>query len=255
MISLMRILFLSLSFFAFSISQASVSSHLDQIKQDPKALYLFLKNMPKGGELHYHLAGGPYAETMLKLAVAGDYCINISNFKISNSSQSCEGVNIKELLNQPELYQQVIRSWSLKDFIPVTESNHDHFFNSFIKFLPLVFDYRAALLANVMQRAAAQQEQYLEIMDITDNGKSINFASLLKNSSSYSQKRNLLLANHQFVANINYTIENSEQAIKRAKQLLNCHHTPQPSPCGVKIKLLYYVLREQPENQFFASKI
>ena len=64
------------SLFFISGTQAQVSSYFYHIKKDPKALYAFFKDMPKGGELHYHLAGGAYPETMLLLASKGNYCIN-----------------------------------------------------------------------------------------------------------------------------------------------------------------------------------
>jgi len=38
-------------------------------KLGPPELYAFLKPMPKGAELHYHLGGGIYAETTLDEAV------------------------------------------------------------------------------------------------------------------------------------------------------------------------------------------
>lgn len=57
--------FLACLFFS-ALVQANIQSHFDQIKNDPNALYAFLKSMPKGGELHYHLAGGPILKSCWK---------------------------------------------------------------------------------------------------------------------------------------------------------------------------------------------
>ncbi len=244
-----------LCIFFISSLQANVTSYFNQINKDPKALYAFFKIMPKGGELHYHLAGGPYPETMLLLASKGDYCLNKKTLAMSPTTQNCNGVRSKDILNQPELYSQIIKDWSMKDFIPGKESGHDHFFNGFMKYMPIVFDYRPALLANVIQRAAAQQEQYLEVMDIPDNAQSTRFGTLIKNIPSYSQKRQILLANEDFQSNITKTVEESDRIIDQARQHLGCHANPQAESCKVKIKLLYYSLREQSIDNLFAQTL
>ena len=211
--------------------------------------------MPKGGELHYHLAGGPYPETLLLLASTGDYCINKDSFAISKNEPHCEGVKTADILNQPEFYSQIIREWSFKDFVPGKETGHDHFFNSFFKFMPIVFDYRPALLANIMQRAAQQNEHYLEIIVSPDNAHSTSFGELIKNSPSYEQKKLLLLANKDFQTNINHTIVESEQIINEARQQLGCTVNPDSGPCQIKVKLLYFSLREQQLDNLFAQTL
>jgi adenosine deaminase len=249
----------TLSFFFgavfFSAVQANVDSYFNQIKNDPDTLYTFFKSMPKGGELHYHLAGGPYPETMLLLASTGEYCLNRESFSISKNAISCDGVNTKDILNQPELYEQIIKDWSFKDFAPGKESGHDHFFNSFIKFLPIVFDNRPALLADIMQRAAQQNEHYLEVMDNPDNASSLAYGKLIKNITSYTQKRQLLLANKDFQNNINKTVTESDRVINEARKQLGCNVNPDSGACTVKIKILYFSLREQPLDNVFAQTL
>ena len=243
------------SFLIFSQTQASVQSYFDQVKNDPNALYEFLKNMPKGGELHYHLAGGPYPETMLELISKDNYCLNKETLALSKNSTTCNGVNTKDLLNQPKLYEKIIRSWSMKDFIPGVESGHDHFFNTFLKFIPIVFDHRPELVADVIKRAANQQEQYLELMILPDNGNSISFGALLKETSSFDQKRQQLLANKDFQNNIEHTATETEQVLQKARQRLGCQTHPQTENCQVTIKFLYYSLREQPLDNLFAQTL
>ena len=248
------ILFL-LSIFFFSSVQANITSYFNQINKDPNALYAFFKTMPKGGELHYHLAGGPYPETMLLLASTGDYCLNKETFTISKNTGRCDGVKTKDILQEPQLYSQIIRDWSFKDFVPGKESGHDHFFNSFMKYMPIIFDYKPALLADVMQRAAQQNENYLEIMDIPDNAHSISFGNLIKNSSAFDKKKQLLLNNKDFQNNINNTVLESERLIEESRKHLSCDKHPEAAPCKLKIKLLYYVLREQDSDNLFAQAL
>jgi adenosine deaminase len=239
----------------FAPTQANVQTHLNQIKNNPKALYTFFQNMPKGGELHYHLAGGPYPEIMLQLAAKNNYCINTKTFAISKNLTPCKGVISKDILNKPALYEKIVRSWSLKDFVPKTESAYDHFFNSFNKFLPIVLDYRPELIADVLKVAAKQQEQYLELIVLPDNGHSTLFGSLLKETSSWDEKRKILLANKDFQKNIQYTMKESDRILEQAYQILGCDNNPQAAYCKITIKFLYYSLREQPLDNLFAQTL
>jgi adenosine deaminase len=237
-----------------SSTHADVNTYFNKIKNDHQALYQFFKNMPKGGELHYHLAGGPNPEKMLSLVAQDDYCLNTDSLAISKTT-SCDGVKTKDIFSDTTLYSKIIKSWSMQDFIPGEESGHDHFFNGFEKYLTIVFDYRPQLIADVIQRAAEQHEHYLELMDIPDNANSLGFGELIKTISSYAKKRQLLLANQDFQHNIQHTIDESEHMLQAARQGLGCDVNPKSAACQVKIKFLYYTLREQPLNNVFAQTL
>lgn len=239
----------------FSQVQASVQSHFEYIKKDPNALYEFLKAMPKGGELHYHLAGGAYPEMMLEVAAQNDYCLNTKTFALSAGSSTCDGISTKDILNQPEIYSQTIRSWSMQNFVAGSESGHDHFFNTFGKFIPLVSDHSPELITDVIARAANQNEQYLELMILPDNGKSMSFGALVKDASSLAQKRQILLANKEFQQNINFTVDETERQLKEARQKSECESKPQSERCQLSVKFLYYTLREQPLDSLFAQTL
>ncbi len=211
--------------------------------------------MPKGGELHYHLAGGAYPEEMLQVAASGNYCLDENTFVISKDQAECKGVTVKELFNKPDLYAKVVRDWSMKDFIPGIESGHDHFFQGFIKYLPIVFDYRPELLAVIIKRAADQQELYLEVMSIPDNASSLSFGELLNSNDSYANKRKQLLSNQAFQNNIKQTVLESERILSKSREELGCTKNPTTNPCKLKTKLIYYVLREQPLNNVFAQAL
>ncbi|WBV68703.1 hypothetical protein PGH46_00065 [Legionella pneumophila] len=94
----------------------------------------FLKQCPRVASYIIILAGGAYPETMLALAANGNYCLDKHSFAVSKDSSHCEGVNVKEVFNNPELYSNIIKDWSMKDFIPGKESGHDYFFNGFVKY-------------------------------------------------------------------------------------------------------------------------
>lgn len=245
-----------LSLFLISQAQANVQTYFDQVKNDPNALYAFFKKMPKGGELHYHLAGGAYPEAMLEIATKANYCLDTQSFAVNDNAELCRNkMNMSELANTPALYTKTVRAWSLQDFVPGAESSHDHFFNSFFKFLPIVIDHSPELIVDVVKRAANQHEQYLELMILPDNANSLSFGVLIKGASSFAEMREILLANQDFQKNIEHTIAETEKALKQARQGLDCDTHPDSEHCKLTLKFLYYSLREQPLDAVFAQTL
>ena len=232
---------------------ASIDTHFEAIKSDPNALYAFFKAMPKGGDLHYHLGGSAYAEDMLHVASTQNYCVDLTSMSISKSQKTCAGISTTDLT--PTLYSQIVRSWSMKDFVAGDESGHDHFFQSFSKYYPIVNDYPSQLLAQIIQRASKQHELYLEIMHTPDQQKSTAFADLAKGPIGFAAKRRALLANQGFQTNIKETVTESSRIINQARTSLGCDDLPKQPDCKVTVKLIYQILREQPLDNVFAQAL
>lgn len=237
------------------IAEANVKESFEKIKQDPNALYAFLKQMPKGGELHYHLAGGAYPEYMLDLAIQKNYCINSTNYTVSISPEKCLGLEGRKLLSQPKMYTRIIQAWSMKNFVPSDESGHDHFFNTFQKFMPIVNTDSTALLEDVMKRAADQNEIYLELMLQPDKGNSASFGRKFSGNEDWSSLGKKLLADSAFQKNVNHTIQESLRLLETAKKNLGCRNNPHQKTCRLTVAFQYYVLREQPIEQVFAQAL
>lgn len=234
---------------------ASVNDVFERIKSDPNALYAFFKEMPKGGELHYHFAGGAYPEAMLKEASKGNYCLDKNTLAMSPVTEKCPGVTAADLITMPELYEQTIRAWSLKDFVPGKESGHDHFFSTFYKFMSVMTDSPVPLLAEVMQRAANQHEVYMEIMVMPDNARSANIAGLSAMTEDYTKQKQWLLDNKAFVTEIEKTVATSQSLLPDARKYLGCDKSSQQEVCHLTVKFQYHVLREQPFENFFSQAV
>lgn len=254
---ILKISFLFLFLVHGSLALADVNHYFNQIKKDPRALFVFLKAMPKGGELHYHLAGSAYPEVLLLYAAQGHYCLNQKTLAMTEYLSRCEeGVQAHELRRHPRLYEQTIRSWSMANFTFPKESGHDHFFASFGKFMPVVWAFEAKLLADAIQRAVNQNEFYLEVMVQPDRGRSARFARNKKISmTQLPVVRQELLSNTAFQANINETINGASLLLKKAHQNLNCDKQPSQVVCKIPVKFQYLVLREQPLENLFAQAL
>lgn len=234
---------------------ADVQPYFDSIRHDPNALYAFFKEMPKSGELHYHLDGGAYPEVMLRLAARHDYCIDPNTDVILKTKKPCIGVQIAHLNKQPDLYSHIINAWSMKNFIPGQESGHDHFFATFSKFLPIVFDFRPELLADAMKRASNQHELYLEVMVAPDNAESSFFAPIIQGKRDYLSKKQALLAHEPYQQTIKNTALKARGILQKARQDLGCETAPHQPVCSLTVKFQYYVLREQPLDHLFAQAL
>lgn len=247
-------LFVLFFYLLSSSASANVIDYFNTIKTDPNALYAFFKRMPKGGELHYHLAGGAYPETMLALIHEGQYCINPKTLSIDKLTQPCHD-DASRVTTHAKLYNITLRAWSMKDFIPGKESGHDHFFASFFKFIPLVHGYTAALLADTMQRAANQHELYMEIIMSPGNQGLSHFESLIKNTVDWKEKQRLLLSDKQFQQDITLSVSQGAQLLIDARKILGCDTHPQKTVCQLTVKFQYEVHREQPINPVFVEAL
>lgn len=249
-----------LSFFFFftwmtSSVSADVTHYFSTIKHDPKALYDFFLKMPKGGELHYHLTGGASPEVMLSLAPKGDYCMDSTTFTILPDRKTCQKLPLNKLRKNSPIYNKILQAWSMKDFHPIHESGHDHFFAIFFKFNPLASNHTAELLVDVIKRAAQQHEHYLEVMVLPDRAQSSRFGQLISQHPHLIDKQQRLLSNPKFLENIQQTVKESANLIHDAHAIIGCHSSSTLPACKLTIKLQYIILREQPLNQFFAQAL
>jgi adenosine deaminase len=131
-------------------------------------LYAFLKNFPKGADLHMHLSGAIYAETFLAEGAKQGLCVD--PVKLAFAQPGDKGkcvagqVTAADAIQNQSLYDKLIDSFSMRSFVPrAGYSGHDQFFDTFDRFSGLK-NVQGDWLDEVATRAAAQNEQYLEIM-------------------------------------------------------------------------------------------
>lgn len=237
-----------------SVASANVIEHFESIKSNPKALYAFFKRMPKGGELHYHFDGSSPAETMLNLAEKGQYCLNLHTQTFTRLTNHCSGLTAKQLLKNPAHYHQIIQAWSMKNFTPEKESRLNHFFSIFGKEALIQSDFNQSLLADIMQRAANQNELYLEIIafHLHDDEK---YARLIHSTKNMLDKQRILLANPSFQKSIKQTRQESQHLLQQSQRILGCSTGSQRPVCSLTVKFQYYVYRDASLDQVFAQAL
>lgn len=148
----------------------------ERAKGSPLELRAFLERMPKGGDLHMHLSGAVYAETFIADAVADGLCVdpvglslvkNVGMTKSIPAQPVCPqgAVAAAKAMEDHVLYDGLIDSFSMRSFVPRSGwSGHDQFFTSFDRVNGISKAHGGEWLDEVATRAAAQNEQYLEVM-------------------------------------------------------------------------------------------
>jgi adenosine deaminase len=228
-------------------------------KQGPGALRAFLYGMPKGADLHSHLVGAVYAETFIREAGEDGVCVNPAQLQIDPQRQApnCPTgeVAAKDATGNQHLYDELIDALSMRTFIPVTgESGHDHFFDTFDRFGS---DKRFAgeWIDEVASRAAAQNEQYLELMQTPGFTAAKELGDTVGWQDDPAQLRERLLASPEFRANIESDRTELTDALQKREAIEHCGHTDAAPACEVTVRFLYQVLRGHPPAEVFAQTL
>jgi len=149
----------------FSFSQ-SAESYLEKIRNNEALLTAFFQQMPKGGDLHHHFSGSIYAEPLLERAIAEDFYLNLETIQVvKNKPSNGNWETFSSLKNKGQLafyQQQVMQTWSAKDYNGVSVPSDDLFFDSFDKFFPVIDGHFAEGLIELKKRALSENVSYIE---------------------------------------------------------------------------------------------
>src|SRR5215813_13236778 len=252
---------------ARSITGSDRAAHaFEAARANPLELRAFLVRMPKGADLHVHLSGAVYAESWIRAGAEDNLCVDLTALaftKIDAMTRSIppqpvcgEGkVPAAQALKDQALYDKLINSFSMRSFVPYAGvSGHDHFFDTFNKFHGTSKQHVGEWLDEVTSRAAAQNEQYLELMETPDFGHTASIAQQVPWTDDLAKLRNELLArglrDDVAIASAHF---DEAQGLRRERQ--HCGQaTPFPG-CSVQIRYLYQVLRGFPKEQVFAQAL
>ncbi len=235
------------------------SRYLDSVRRQPSLLLAFMREMPKGGDLHNHLTGAIYAESFIRWAAEDGLCVDTKTFQLSEGGCDEEGkAQAKAALEDPVLYRQMVDAYSMRDWSSARESGHDHFFDTFFKFDRATRDHVGDMLAEAAGQAADDRLTYLETMFAPDQGRAIRLGSNLHLSGDFDWTKNLddirkdLLGSglEEVVAAGKRNLDEFEV---RMREDLHCGKPNAEPGCGVTVRYLYQVLRGLTPQQVFAQ--
>jgi adenosine deaminase len=247
-------------------SEARAARAFDAARSNPLELRAFLYRMPKGADLHYHLTGGVYAESWIRAGAEDHLCVNLSALAFvkpaapsdhSAAQPRCGPgeVPAAQAYADPHLYDALIDSFSMRSFVPSAgTSGHDHFFDTFAKFSGTDPRHIPEWIDQAASRAAAQNEQYLELMETPDFSHAARLATDLGWNSNLEQFREDLLA-HGLRNDVAAASAHFDQAAAARKKLEHCGEPDRAPACQVKVRFLYQVLRGLPKQIVFAQAL
>jgi len=233
-------------------------------------LYAFLKPFPKGADLHMHLSGAVYAETFLAEAAKQGLCVDPEALKLAPTPCKKPLVTATDALNDQPLYDKLINAFSMRSYVPFSGwSGHDQFFATFSRWSPLEKSVAGQWLDEVATRAAAQNEQYLEIMQTPSFGHAASLAYKIgwpaDSTSNITPATLASLRDKLFSAGLRDEVPVDRKELADAKVLRNsienCGPDSKPTPsgkdpaCYIDIHWLYQILRGFPPQQVFAQTL
>ena len=236
--------------------EAGVERFLNSVRHDPARLRSFLLEMPKGGDLHSHLSGAASTELLISLAARDGMCIDIATFAASSGPCGVGRRPAADTSTDPAFHRAVLRSWSMADFQPGQgESAHDHFFATFGKFGAVTGAHRVEMLADVLDRAGRQNEQYLESMLTRQGGALFTLSQGVTFTEDFASMRTQVLAGGTMAGIVAAAGAEITADEVRYRALLGCG-TPAASPgCTVDLRYIQQVNRNSPPNVVFTFMV
>jgi len=233
------------------------AAYLERVRSRPELLRDFLLRLPKGGDLHHHLTGAVYAESYIDYAVEDGDCIDTATFGFT--APPCDGtstVPAVQATTKFALRNHVIDALSIRNFVPspLDEDVRLHFFYAFDKFDLVTNGHWGEMFAEVVHRAAAQNEIYLETMLTPDQGDVIRLARDVPYTDDFAALRARLLAAGmaKAVADGSHNLDVGEAGMRK---IFGCGGPAPDVGCGLTLRFQYQVLRAFPKTSVFAQML
>ena len=217
-------------------------------------LTAFAQAMPKGGELHNHISGAIFPETLLAWAVEDGLCVNLKTLALTTACQQGE-----EVVPAAKVMADEVQRSALIDSLSVRHpgfrdrSGHDQFFSAFARFGAVLPKRDGDSLALVMDGLARQNTFYLEAM-VTPQGAASRIKGAIvgwKGGDLIAQKAANSGAGLE--ALVPAAMAETDAMEARARTVLKCG-TPQAAPgCQVTVRYLVQTNRAAPPEQTFAQ--
>ena len=228
-------------------------------KTNPLQLRQFLKKMPKGADLHYHLSGGMYAETMLQDALDDSMCVDLPKLALTKCAptgeEKKETVPVSKAFEDQKLYDQLVDAFSMRSFVPsLGISGHDHFFDTFGRFRAISVSHYPEWADVAARRAAEQNEQYLEVMENPDYSLARKLATEIGWQDDLKKLRDELLA-RGLQENVRTALEQIDGINQKRREMEHCGQAEAADACKVDVRIVYQVLRGLPKEIVFAQLV
>ena len=221
----------------------------------PLALRAYLEGFPKGADLHVHLSGAVYAESFIRAAGEDGLCVDAGELKFVKPPCAAPQIPAAEVPKNQELYDKLVDAFSMRSFVPTPGwSGHDQFFATFARFGGLGKKHIGEWVDETAGLAAAQNQQYLELMETPPFERAAAIAHEIGWNPDMAKMRQALLAR-----GLRDDVFGDEEDVRTAellrRQRESCDTAQATAACRVEIRYIYQVLREAPPEIVFAQTL
>jgi len=226
----------------------------------PLPLRVFLSEFPKGADLHVHLSGAVYAESFIRAAGEDGLCVDLAVLSFAKPPCAAPLVPAAQVPANQDLYDRLIDAFSMRSFVPTSGlSGHDQFFATFGRFGGLNKRHNAEWIDETASLAAAQNQQYLELMQTPPFSHAAQIAheigcSLDPVHPDFAKFRQQLL-DHGLRDEVAIDREDVRSSEAKRREMEHCG-TPLAAPaCSVQVRSIYQILRAFSPEQVFAQTL
>ena len=225
------------------------------VHEGPPALRAFLDQFPKGANLHVHLSGAVYAETFIRDAGEDGLCVDPAALSFAKPPCTPPLVEAAQIPANQKLYDRLVNAFSIRSFVSGPGiSVHDQFFATFDRFGGLSKRHMGEWVDEVANRAAKQNQQYVELMETPAFSHAAQIAYQYPLGQDFAQYRQTLL-DHGLRDEVATDREHVRVGEASRRQIEHCG-TPQAAPaCQVGVRYIYQVLRGFAPEQVFAQTL
>ena len=232
-------------------NEGATARYLERVRGEPAALAVFLREMPKGADLHSHLSGAIYAESYLRWAAEDGLCVDVPRLTLLTAGCGADMRPAAQVADTSALYGALVDAFSMRNWDPARTRGHTQFFGTFGRFAST--DRRVGDgLAEVQQRAVQGRVRYLELMFTPDRraARSLGDAAGWTDDLGHMRDTLLALGLRGVVRAAGARLDSVEA---RRDTVLGCGTPSADAACGAGVRWIYPVSRGNPPQQVFAQ--
>jgi adenosine deaminase len=235
------------------------------VRGGPLPLRVFLAQFPKGADLHVHLSGAIYAETFIRDAGEDGLCVDPIALKFVKppcGDAVVPAARLSGVLSSgdQDLYDRLVDAFSMRSFVPTPGiSGHDQFFSAFARYGGIDKRHVGEWVDEIASRAAAQNQQYLELMETPSFGHAATIAHEIgwpadAAGVDFARMRQALL-DKGLRDEVAVDRDHVREVETTRRKLEHCDAAEAAPACKVEVRYIYQILRGFAPEQVFAQTL
>ena len=237
--------------------EARAAAIFEEVADNAAMLRVFLQAMPKGGDLHNHLAGTPSAEDYLGWAARDGYCADRATLALL--APPCAQADRLDAIatDAPFLYARLVDHLSTRGWQhgigAGAVSGHTQFFVAFERFGAVAMNNTVPSMALALRTAAGDHVSYLELMH--NPGAMTRY--VLAGSDAPLDEDGLAALYAEEIAGLAPVLSDARRELDAdeaaARRALECSTRHAERACAVTLRYLASGFRALPARQVFRS--